>query len=739
MLSDIEALAANGHFAEALIHVRRVLAQDPDSLEARSLAARLCWATQDFDAALAHALHVCERAPERAHAWYVLGRVRRAMGQVSLAISAFERAVALEPAGVDFHVSLGVALRAGGRTQDAISSYQTALKLDPANLAARQNLANALADSPALALAPAPTAGTAATPEMLQRWMRQALEHHQAGDYAAALRDGQMALGVAPADPGALNLSAAAATRMHQSELAVGLYTRLAAGTIDTGASKRGLLDAFRFATTASRRDDAQRYAAAYRGLDAESGTAAVLQEAAALVLPAVNASRAAIGEARAAYERALDTLLARELRLPEDFNLAVIPSFFLAYHGECDRHLMVKAAQFWRTAIPSLKHVAAHCRQVRRRPGRIRIGLISAFLCDHSIGKTTEGLLPNFDRSRFEVYVLRLGPGRTDETSRRIQAAADHYQEIPLEVFGGASAEKIAALELDVLFYQDIGMEPSSYFLAHARLAPVQCVSFGHPNTTGIPSMDYFVSNDLYETEDSPGHYSEQLFLLNNLPTLAYYRRPVVSGLQRPRLESRRALGLPESGALYLCPQTLFKFHPDFDAMLQGILEKDPTGHIVLIRGENLHWYGELMARIEDRLASAARRVISLSALPREGFLDLLASGDVMLDTLHFNGMNSSLEAFSVGLPIVTLPTALQRGRHTQAMYGKMQITEGIAATPDEYVDIAVRLGTDRDFNAHVRAAICERRDVLFEDIAVVREFERFFCEALVQKGVVI
>jgi protein O-GlcNAc transferase len=56
----------------------------------------------------------------------------------------------------------------------------------------------------------------------------------------------------------------------------------------------------------------------------------------------------------------------------------------------------------------------------------------------------------------------------------------------------------QLGALELDVLFYQDIGMESVSYFLSFARLASVQCVSFGHPNTTGVPNMDYFISNDL-------------------------------------------------------------------------------------------------------------------------------------------------------------------------------------------------------------------------------------------------
>jgi predicted O-linked N-acetylglucosamine transferase (SPINDLY family) len=100
------------------------------------------------------------------------------------------------------------------------------------------------------------------------------------------------------------------------------------------------------------------------------------------------------------------------------------------------------------------------------------------------------------------------------------------------------------------------------------------------------------------------------------------------------------------------------------------------------------------------------------------------------VLDTLHFNGMNSSLESFSVGTPIVTLPTALQRGRHTAGMYRKMDFTECVAADTDDYVRIAVRLGTEEDYRRYARNEILRRNEVLFEDLRVVREFERCFLE---------
>jgi predicted O-linked N-acetylglucosamine transferase (SPINDLY family) len=116
--------------------------------------------------------------------------------------------------------------------------------------------------------------------------------------------------------------------------------------------------------------------------------------------------------------------------------------------------------------------------------------------------------------------------------------------------------------------------------------------------------------------------------------------------------------------------------------------------------------------------------------------FLELLAAADVILDTVHFNGMNTSLEAFALGVPVVTLPGRFQRGRHTQAMYRKMAITDCVADDEENYIDIAVRIGTEPDYARDLRARIRERNEVLFEDPRVVREFERFFHEAAARAG---
>jgi predicted O-linked N-acetylglucosamine transferase (SPINDLY family) len=448
------------------------------------------------------------------------------------------------------------------------------------------------------------------------------------------------------------------------------------------------------------------------------------------LLVPSIMPSRDAIREARERYEHGLDAMLAEPPRLESPDGVLGVCAFFLAYHGLNDRELQVKTARLFLEAIPGLAYTAPHCVGARRSGAKIRIGFISRFFASHSIFSTSVGLIEKLSRERFEVLALRLTPSRDDEATARIRAVADRTVDLDPDVYRARS--QIAALELDILFYQDIGMEPMSYFLAFARLAPVQCVSFGHPNTTGIPTIDYFISNDLFEPPQPQAHYSERLVLLRSLPTLAYYYKPKLP----PIPPARAAFRLPEEASLYVCPQTLFKLHPDFDAILAGILDRDPKGLVILIAGQFQEFTDRLRARFARTLPAHAHRIVFLPLMGFERFMQLLCVADVILDTLHFNGMNSSLQAFAAGTPVVTLPGEFQRGRHTQAMYRKMGILDCIAGDPRQYVDIAVQIATDRAQAQRLRQRILAQNHVLFEDPRVVEEFERFFLRASVDAG---
>lgn len=635
-------------------------------------------------------------------AWHALGRAYKEQGDWDAALACYRRALAIEPRNPTILTSLGTALYGIGQRDQAIGAYREALAAHPDHAGAGASLATLMQPLPA-------------GMNRLTQIRDEAQRLHRAGRLADALRLHREALLIAPQFAGIWLSAGLLANDIGEPWTALPLFEE----AVRLDPSLFAAVEAARrICVGAGLTEKAERYAGLAYALKPSDD----IRIAQALSIAAIQRSVEAIKESRRTYERGLDAAMNTHLKVTNIAAAHGMGAFFLAYHGENDRHLQAKAARLLLEAAPALSMTAAHCTAPVRRAGKIRIGFISAFLFDHSIGKTTRGLVSELSRESFEVFLLRITPSKSDEVTELMRRAADRMVELDSDHV--VARDQIAALELDILFYQDIGMELTSYLLAFSRLAPVQCVSFGHPNTTGIPNMDYFVSSDLFEPRDAASHYSEKLYLLDDLPTLAYYYRP-----DPPRiLPDRAVFGLHDADHVYLCPQTLFKLHPEFDALLLGILEGDPQGVLVLIRGRYEDYTHQILQRFSHTLKDVLDRIVFLDPMAFPRFMQLLAIADVCLDTLHFNGMNSSLEAFSVGTPVVTLPGRFQRGRHTQAMYRKMGILECIAQDAAQYVDIALGLGRDKACARSVRERILARNGVLYEDRRVVTEFERFF-----------
>jgi predicted O-linked N-acetylglucosamine transferase (SPINDLY family) len=721
-------LCASGRFNEAQRLLVGRLTGTPDDVDAWIILAKLYHQQRNHEQAHAAALKATNLSPAHPEALYTLGRIHRSTGDLSAAEECYRRALTTAPDNPDILTSLGVLLRARGATHDAIELYRKAFAVNPNHAEAANNLGNALA-----ALGATAEAGTfheQGRPVLAVRMAELcngADELIAAGKPQDALTMLSDALRIAPYD-------AALCLSVGKLEILLGRSQTGLGYVEDSARLKPDYVEANEIARQICVAGGLYDRAVHYSERMMEISPTEDIALARGLLLPCIQQSRDSIRETRGRYRRGLAQALSSDAPLTgpnsvldeTSFFIASHTGFYLAYHGESNRDLQVDLARTYLKRMPDLSMTAPHCLRSERRPGRLRIGFISRFLRKHSIGATTRGLIDQLSRTLFEVYALRITPAGDDATTQAIRSSADHTIDLPPELT--RARDRIAALELDILFFQDIGMEQTSYFLAFSRLAPVQCVSFGHPDTTGIPNVDYFVSNDLYEPAEAQSHYSEQLFLLRDLPTLAYYYKASLPKVPGPRTK----FGIAATETLYLCPQTLFKLHPDFDAILQGILLRDPSGVIVLIDYLFSEYGEQLRARFKKTMPAEAHRIRFVPQMTYETFLELLALADVILDTLHFNGMNTSLEAFALGTPVVTLPGEMQRGRHTQAMYRKMGVLDGIAADLENYIDIAIRIGTDREYAQALRKRILASNGALFEDRRVVLEFERFFLEAV-------
>jgi predicted O-linked N-acetylglucosamine transferase (SPINDLY family) len=638
-------------------------------------------------------------------------------GELEQAATALRTGMAERPRAAVLPALLAEVLQRLGRDRESLEAYRRTLELDPSQAELRFNYAAALArvgeadaarreyarlcgERPGwapprvnlglLELAAGNLGGAvaflreavAAAPDMVEARINLALALKEAGLLEAAARECETALAAQPDNTAALKNLVASCLQLGDVDRARAGLGRLAALAPSDGPSI-----------------------------------------ARALALPAILDSNDEIARVRADLAEALDALAGRPLAVSDPLNDVRVTTFYLAYHGQDDRALHERVAALHLRACPSLAYVAPHCAAPRRRAGRdrLRVGFVSRHLHDHSIGNVTRGLIATLDRARFSVRMFALRPA-FDANSRDMASHAEEW--VVLDHDLPRARETIARRELDVLFYPDIGMDPFTYFLTFARLAPVQCTTWGHPVTTGVPTMDYYLSTDHFEPENGAAHYSERLELLRDVAFPGYYYRPAL-----PAPAPRAAVGFDDDAHVYFCPQALFKFHPDFDAVLARILRADARARIYLVADHGDFRRARLAARLERSLGPLMDRLVFLPrAERREGYLQRLQASDVVLDTIHYCGGNTSLEAISAGSLVVTLPGATMRSRHTYGFYRKMRFTETVVATPEAYVERAVAIATDASLRARLKAEQAEQAGALYEDRHAVAQIEAFF-----------
>ncbi len=392
------------------------------------------------------------------------------------------------------------------------------------------------------------------------------------------------------------------------------------------------------------------------------------------------------------------------------------ITNFYLVYQGYNDKLLQKKTAALYKGVG---KNYCRGLKSVKRQ--KIRIGFISSFFYRQSVAMFYLNMISTMPKD-FEVSIFYLNPKKMDDYTRQIKSRADHFYRLPPNL--KACKDAVLKRQLDILVYPEIGMDPILYFLAQNRLAPHQCVMMGHPVTSGIPTIDYYISSKLFETKNAQSHYTEKLLLVDGMPI--HYPRPKVVRY----LDVRKELGFSKKENLYFCPVTLFKIHPDFDHTIKEILKKDPLAKVLFIHYSKLE--DSLKKRFKRTLKGYSKRVQFIPVLPFQKYLSFLAQVEVVLESFPFGGGNTTLQSFSVGAPVVTLETDYLRGRFTQAYYRLMEIEDCISQTPTQYAEIAVKLGTNAEFRERISRRIKKKRSILFKSREGVEDHFRLFREML-------
>ena len=684
------ALQDQGRLEAAIVSYRQALALDPDYVDALANLGNTCRDLGQLDQAVAHYRRGLDLDPDHVGIRNCLGVALRDLGAMDEAIAHYERALTLDPDNPGTHCNFGVALRDQGHLDQATAHFLQALEFRPDYAEAHNNLGLALLDQ--------------GRPGGAVTHFEQALAIRP--DYAEAHNN----LGIAFQDQGrlddaithferALKLRPDFVPALYNS--AVLLYRQ---GRLDEAALRH-------------------RQALAVNPDHADAKFGLCMAQ-----LPIIYQNVDEITERRAAYEEHLREIC-RDLGHPKVAarlakGVGSNQPFYLAYQGRNDRDLQalygsavckIMAERFPDVALPPPPG-----------PGEpVRVGIVSEYFRDHTVWKLLiKGWVSQLDRRRFRVFGYHTGRQR-DATTKAAAGLCDHFAEGPLPA--DRWREAILADAPHILIYPEVGMGPVAAWLAAQRLAPTQCNSWGHPETSGFPTLDYFLSSELMEPPDGQQHYTEKLV---PLPNLSIYYEPVGLAPREsdPTSPEWRAPGRP----VYWCGQSLYKYLPQYDEVFPRIAREVGNCRFIFIEFADGGYVTEVFRkRLDHAFAKfglrASDHIVVLPRMSQHEFIAATGQSDIGLDSIGWSGGNTTLESLGQDLPIVTMTGALMRGRHTMAMLQMMGITDTISDTVDDYVSTAVRLAQDISWRMGLRKRIAESKARLYQDHSCILALEEF------------
>jgi predicted O-linked N-acetylglucosamine transferase (SPINDLY family) len=455
--------------------------------------------------------------------------------------------------------------------------------------------------------------------------------------------------------------------------------------------------------------------------------------------IPRIYATAGEVEASRAAYAAHLQRFAA-QLDLADPARVAQADEalvqwlpFFLAHQAQNDAALQRLYGEM-RQRVSAARYAAfaAAPPVPPPPPGQpLRVGLVADEFRLHSVWKVIlKGWMTQLDPARVALY----GYATDERSDAETEVARAHCVRFVQGDFGLEEwAGQIRADRLHVLIYSAIGMTKMPSLLATLRLAPVQCVATGHALTSGLPGMDYCLSGALIESAQAEAYYSERLVRLPHLGI--YYEETPLALTGQPRA----AFGLRAGAVVYFMPHNLCKFLPQYDFIFPAIARAVGDCQFVLMQNKQA---APLTRQFEKRLAQAfagagldvRQYLVTHPRLEIGAYQTLQHHADVYLDSLGYGGMTSTLEALAYNLPVVTRRGAYYRDNFSAALLERIGVTETIAASPEEYVALACRLGSDPAWRAGLRARISAQKHRAYADRAAIAGLQAFLEAAALQ-----
>ena len=441
------------------------------------------------------------------------------------------------------------------------------------------------------------------------------------------------------------------------------------------------------------------------------------------IILPMIFKDKDDVKSSRNRLNQNLNEILNSEKKFSLDIDSQLLrpPHFQLSYDEYDNLEINKKCVKFFKKIYPQINK-ANILKNISK--SKIKIGFISEYLTDHTIGKLYKGIILNLDKSKFDTVVFHTSKTKKGEIYKNF-INAEKNKIIKNYVLPKQFEDKkkiISEQDLDILFYPEIGMSLDLYYLSFIRLAKYQITSWGHPETTGNNTIDYFLTSKLIEAQGSEKYFTESLLYSNYVPM--YYYTPIVKNeLKKDELSKNN---------IYSCPQTLYKIHPDFDDVLGNILKEDKNAILYFIKDLDNTFYKKLINRFKKNKNLDLNRIKFIKQLSWEGYINHCGQASVLLDPLYFSAGNSFYESMFYGTPTVTKPTKYTKSRLVLGAYNQMEIQDAPIAPVvnkiNDYVETAVAIANNKNLYDLKKYYNKKAQEKLYENKFIIDDLEKIF-----------
>jgi predicted O-linked N-acetylglucosamine transferase (SPINDLY family) len=613
---------------------------------------------------------VVAREPKNDAAWHLLGVMALEVNREELAIQLFMRALDIAPQKPAYYVNLGAALHRFGKPQEASDALRMAISLKPDLAEAHFNLARCLTDlgdQQAAYLEVERAAELRADSFEIQRHFARTLKLR--GESARSIQAYQRAIELDPSSVDCLVEIASVLRSLRRQDDAVVMARRAVELSPESPLANNELGSAL---FDSERSDEA----------------IAILQKAIALE-PSFAPAHASLGYALESVGRLGEAIECfRKVLLLEPGEHAAHSNiiYLLPFLPGVDRTTLLNEARAFNHAYAEPLESLALPHDNDPKPERqLRVGYVSSHFNNHCQSFFTTPLFQNHDRNLFETYAYA-SVENPDATTERLRASANVWRDVS-RLDDAQLAAAVRKDGIDILVDLAMHMGGGKLKAFAEKPAPVQFCWLAYPGTTGLTSIGYRITDRYLDPPElGDGPYSERSVVL---PDTFWCYDPLTSEVEAGPLPA-----LANGFVTFGCLNHFRKINDGILKLWSEVLNTVQNSRLVLLAPA-----GDAQSRICQQLERKGvdrNRVDFVNRRPRLEYLRLYQKIDICLDTHPCGGHTTSLDAFWMGVPVVSLAGPLLVGRAAITLAANLQLDELVLQSAADFVNRAKALAAD-------------------------------------------